>query len=81
MGASAIILPGTTVQKQATLAPLTVSEAGSTLNASTIYIGAPATPIKVQPTSTLCLAHMWSLCTASTIKFTLQAVKPNFLGI
>ena len=50
MGASAIILPGTTVQKQATLAPLTVSEAGSTLNASTIYIGAPATPIKVQPT-------------------------------
>ena len=54
IGASAVLLPGTTVGSQATLAPLTVPDAGTNLNAKTVYLGAPAFPVKVA----------WLLCLA-----------------
>ena len=43
----AILLPGTELASQATLAPLTVPDPGSNLAPKTVYIGAPAIPVKV----------------------------------
>lgn len=48
IGASAVILPGTTLGSQATLAPLTVPNSGSILKPGTIYMGSPAMPVKVR---------------------------------
>ena len=47
VGAWSVILPGVTVERQATLAPLSVPELGSTVTARTVYMGAPAKPVKV----------------------------------
>ena len=47
LGASCVVLPGLTVGSQATLAPLAVPELGSTVDAKTVVIGAPARPVKV----------------------------------
>lgn len=47
LGASAVILPGTTVGAQATLAPLAAPAVGSVIEPKTINIGAPAVAVKV----------------------------------
>ena len=49
LGAWAVVLPGVTVGQQATLAPLTIPELGSNLRPKTVYLGAPAQPVKVHP--------------------------------
>lgn len=47
VGASSVILPGTTVGAQATLAPLAAPAVGSTVEPLTINIGAPSAAVKV----------------------------------
>jgi acetyltransferase-like isoleucine patch superfamily enzyme len=49
LGASAVVLPGLIVGAQATLAPLAVPAIGATIEAKTVYVGAPATAVKVSP--------------------------------
>lgn len=49
IGAGAVVLPGTTLGKQATLAPLAVPAIGSTVKGKTIHIGSPAVATKVKP--------------------------------
>ncbi|KAK9803517.1 hypothetical protein WJX73_001742 [Symbiochloris irregularis] len=53
IGAWAVIMPGVTVGQQATLAPLTIAEAGSDMKPRTVYMGAQAQPVKVNLTLAL----------------------------
>ena len=47
LGASSVLLPGTTVGAQATLAPLASPAVGSVVEPKTINIGAPSSAVKV----------------------------------
>ena len=49
LGASSVVLPGSTIGAQATLAPLAAPAAGSVVEPKTINIGAPSVPVKVLP--------------------------------
>lgn len=57
LGASSVILPGTTIGAQATLAPLAVPPAGADVKSKGIYIGSPAVAIKVSRLSLCVPAH------------------------
>lgn len=47
LGASSVLLPGTTLGTQSTLAPLAAPAIGSVVEAKSINLGAPAVPVKV----------------------------------
>ena len=48
LGAWTVVLPGVTVGQQATLAPLSIPDLGADMKAKTVYMGAPAAPVKVR---------------------------------
>lgn len=48
VGAWSVLLPGVTVERQATLAPLSVPALGSTVKQQFVYMGSPANPVKVR---------------------------------
>lgn len=66
LGASSVILPGTTIGDQATLAPLTVPALGSTVKPKAIYMGVPAIPVKVSITVFIALT-LWAHLTKKKI--------------
>ena len=48
VGAWTVVMPGVRVGEQTTLAPLSIPRVGAELKARTVYMGAPAIPVKVR---------------------------------